>query len=129
MNFMNLNFTDDEKLYRAVWPKSKRPNYWTKSGKLSSAAFKDKNGLSVLRTGDRNEADALQEAIKKLKGYIVSVNVKQCKEVEAFLRHLPGKISYYHSEIHGSDKEKVLSTSQALKLANLAKIEFERDDE
>ena len=42
-----------ERLYRAVYPPNIMP-FWKKNGQLSSAAFKDKKGLSVERDGGRD---------------------------------------------------------------------------
>ena len=40
-----------ERLYRAVYPPNIMPLFWKEDGQLSSAAFKDKKGLSVERDG------------------------------------------------------------------------------
>ena len=43
---MNDKFFGDEGLYRAVLPTEM---FWKKNGRVSSAVFRDKNGLSVDR--------------------------------------------------------------------------------
>ena len=44
---MNNTFSDCEKLYRAVFPTSYIQMFWKKDGTISSAAFSDREGLSV----------------------------------------------------------------------------------
>lgn len=44
---MNNTFSDCEKLYRAVFPASYIQMFWKKDGTISSAAFSDREGLSV----------------------------------------------------------------------------------
>ena len=121
---MNLIFRDDEKLYRAVYPKDRKPNFWTKKGNLASAAFKDKKGLSVFRTADRSNNEALEEIKTKLQGYIYSFTFEQCKEVNACVVSLPSTISDYHSEVHGSETEIILTSEQALYLSRKAVMEY-----
>ena len=52
---MTEQFDPGEKMYRAVFPPEIMPLFWKENGKISSAVFKDKNGLSVERAGDRDE--------------------------------------------------------------------------
>ncbi|MCR5322424.1 MAG: hypothetical protein K6E85_04015 [Lachnospiraceae bacterium] len=52
---MTEQFDTYERLYRAVYPPNIMPMFWKENGQLSSAAFKDKNGLSVERDGGRDE--------------------------------------------------------------------------
>lgn len=67
---MDINFSQNEFLLRAVYPENIKPFYW-KNGHLSSAAFKDKNGLSVDRTDTRDLlSSALEMRKRKMKGYI-----------------------------------------------------------
>ena len=109
-----MEFEKEEKLFRVIRPGSM---FWKSEGKLSSAAFKDKNGLSV----------SLLENRLKDKGAVVSVKVRQCEKINAVVRYLP--IEYekernpYHSEIHGSTDKKPLTGSQARALADEAIIE------
>lgn len=46
---MNDTFPDEEKLYRAVFPESYMQMFWKRDGTVSSAAFADREGLSVER--------------------------------------------------------------------------------
>lgn len=104
-----MEFEKEEKLFRVIRPGSM---FWKSEGKLSSAAFKDKNGLSVDRAMGRADeaAVSLLENRLKDKGAVVSVKVRQCEKINAVVRYLP--IEYekernpYHSEIHGSTDKK-----------------------
>ena len=117
-------FKDHEFLLRAVWPANKVPNFWRKDGRISSAALKDKNGLSVERTYDRPLKEAVNTMKGNFRGAIISLTVPDCNRVHAFLKHFPSKQSYYHSEIHGSENEVELNDKQAFILSNLAKIRY-----
>lgn len=126
--FMDGTFDQQEKLLRAVWPPNCRPDFWV-NGRLSSAALKDKRGLSVDRTYDRS-LEISVEFIKQHKhGYIVSFTIPNCNFVQACVKYLPSQENIYHCEIHGSETEKVLSDTQALLLARLAVLEFEPNAE
>lgn len=124
---MDCKFNDDEKLLRAVLPPNRRPNFW-ENGRLSSAALKDKNGLSVERTYDRTMEASIAHMTSYLTGYIVSITVPECRQVGACLRYKPTS-NIYHCEIHGSETEVELSDVQALLLARKAVLEFEPDAE
>ncbi len=110
----------NEKLYRAVRPWNA---FWKKDGTLSSAAFKDKNGLSVERGDDDSEDYMLHYVLNfGFEGKVVSVTVEECKNVEAVVKHRPSERSLKHSEIHKSEKELLLTNRQAKELAKCAKI-------
>ena len=118
---MDTTFEENELLLRAVLPTDM---YWV-NGKLSSAAFKDRRGLSVDRTGDRSLSDAVKYIKSNFNNRrIVSVTVPLCRSIDAYLKYLPTS-NKYHSEIHGSETNVVLSNRQARQLANNAKIEQE----
>lgn len=121
---MDETFDEREMLLRAVYPPSCRPKFW-RNGKLSSAALKDKNGLSVDRTYDRAIDDAVVAMAQRFTRLIVSVTVQDCNKVQACLRYRPSYSNPYHSEIHGSDTEVMLSDDQALILARSATIQYE----
>lgn len=106
---MDNTFPNCEKLYRAVFPESYMQMFWRKDGTVSSAAFTDKQGLSVER-GDFREDE--------------NVTVEQCRDVDAVIKYKPSKRSEHHSEIHGSEEVPLLSKSQRKKLAERAKIEY-----
>lgn len=117
---MNADFDDNECLFRAVLPIEV---FW-KDGRPSSAAFKDKNGLSVDRDGGRNTSEAIECVKNNLQGNIVSLLVLQCKDINAYVTYVPIKDNPFHSEIHGNIEKRKLSDSQAKKLAKCCKIEY-----
>ena len=122
---MDETFDDRELLLRAVWPADCRPDFWL-NGKLSSAALKDKRGLSVNRTHTLPLENAVSLMSEKFGGFIVSISVVACKAVDAYIKYCPSQSNIYHSEIHCSPTEVVLSDIQALLLARQARIELER---
>lgn len=119
---MDNSFSPMEKLYRAVYPPSYNNMYWKKDGSLSSAAFADKNGLSVERGYFRDDSSVLDEMNHFFTGSIVSVTVQQYYDVSATVKYLPSKRSIYHSEIHGDETHLLFSKSQRKRLALQAKI-------
>lgn len=125
---MDELFEQREKLLRAVRPPDRRPDFWV-NGKLSSAALKDKRGLSVDRTYDRTLESAIEFMKSRLEGYIVSISVPACNLAQVCLKYLPSRDDVYHCEIHGSETEIVLSDLQALLLARAAKLEYEPNAE
>lgn len=122
---MDNVFVNSEKLYRAVYPQNVRPNFWKENGQISSAVFKKKDGISVERGYFRTDDEVIEEMKKFFpENSYISVNVGQCKQVDAVVKYLPTARSKYHSEIHGSEERVVLSPSQAKHLAKVAKIEY-----
>lgn len=81
---MNNTFSDCEKLYRAVFPASYIQMFWKKDGTISSAAFSDREGLSVERGNFRDDKNVIEEMRKFFKGCIISLTVGQCKTVDGF---------------------------------------------
>ena len=73
---MDEIFDEHELLLRAVLPSNRRPDFW-KNGRLSSAALKDKQGLSVDRTYDRTINDAVVAMTHRLTGFIVSITIRR----------------------------------------------------
>ena len=111
-------------LYRAVFPQSRVHMFWKKDGTISSAALADKNGLSVERGDFREDIKVIEEMQKFFNGCIVSLNVEQCRSVNAIVKYKPSQRSKYHSEIHGSENTPSLSKSQRKKVAEVAKKEY-----
>ena len=122
---MDETFDDRELLLRAVWPVDRRPDFW-RNGRLSSAALKDKRGLSVNRTYDLPLENAVSLMSQKFSGLIVSISVAACKAVDAYVKYCPSHDNIYHTEIHSSPTEVVLNDTQAFLLARQARIELER---
>lgn len=121
---MDNTFDDDEKLFRAVFPPTKFPNFGKKNGQISSAALKDKKGLSVERDNHRSRDEVISYMKDVFEGCIISVTAKQCKDVKACIKYCPTARSKYHSEIHGASDRVILDSGQAKRLARQAVIEY-----
>ena len=109
---MDNNFSDNEVLYRAVYPPEINRMYWKDDEHISSAVFLDKKGLPVERGNYRLDDEVVKEMKKSFVGRIIAVTVKHCLKVNAYVVYKPTKRSMYHSEIHGSEKHIVLTPSQ-----------------
>ena len=116
---MTDTFKDDEKLYRAVLPNGM---YWKENGKLSSAAFLDRKGLSVDRGNYRPDEEAVRDIRHHLQGSVMSVTVEDCRTVEASVLYRPSRRNIYHSEVHGGTERPPLSPRQRKYLANAAAL-------
>ena len=117
---MNDIFPQDEKLYRAVFPYDM---YWKEDGSVSSAAFLDRKreGLSVERGNMRDDHEVVDDMRQmNFIGHIVSVTVKNCTETDALVLYRPSKRSSYHSEIHGTMDNPLLSPKQRKYLSRSA---------
>lgn len=121
-NFMDSNFNDiSELLFRAVFPPETYSRFWKENGKISSAAFKDKHGLSVDRAGGRSKEEAIDFIKSHKSGCIVSVSVGDCNNAKAVVKYLPTR-NIYHSEIHGSNESIILNDYQAKMLSRMAVV-------
>ena len=96
--------------------------FW-KGNRLTSAAFKDKRGLSVDRTGDRDIITSVDFMKTRLEGYIFSLSIIDCYHVHADPKYLPTS-NLYHCEIHGSPHIIELDDDQALYFAENAICEY-----
>ncbi len=114
---MDNNFSENESLYRAVYPPEMNRMYWKDEEHISSAVFLDKKGLSVERGNFRADDEVVKEMKNSFIGKIIAVTVKQCLNVNAHVVYKPTRRSHYHSEIHGSEKHIMLSPSQRRFLA------------
>ena len=119
---MNDTFSPAEKLYHAVYPPEVAELYWKKDGSVSSAAFADPRGLSVDRGDQRADETVISSMRKRFSGHILSLYVKNCLDTDALVRYLPSVSNPYHSEIHGSETDPLLSRSQRRHLARCAVI-------
>ena len=117
---MDNIFKKDEKLYRAVYPPEIMDMYWKRDGSISSAAFADPKGLSVDRGNYRSDREVIVDLRSRFSGRIISVYVKNCLDTGAVVRYLPSRTNIYHSEIHGSISNPLLSKSQRRFLADKA---------
>ena len=117
---MDNTFDDKEKLYRAVYPPSHPGLFWKKDGRISPSAFADSKGLSVERGYYRKSEEIVEKMKKIFSGCIVSLSVRNCRDVDAVVKYLPSKDNSYHSEVYGSDDVVLLSKSQRFHLAEVA---------
>lgn len=120
---MDKTIKPEERLYRAVLPSI----LWDdEEGRFSTALFKDKNGASVDRQGNRNEATICSDFRNKFKGKdlkgVVYVYAEFCNELPSYLVYKPLEDDDYHSEIHDSENKKLLSKSKLKKLAQNCKM-------
>ena len=110
MRSMNLNMIEQhEALLRSIFPQDL---LWDGArNKPSSAAFKDANGCSVDRTGDRTLPDSINYLKKRFKkNPAVAVLPKTtCDEIRVAVKYTPSKNNIYHTEIH--DSEEVIQIS------------------
>jgi hypothetical protein len=121
---MDNTFKDPERLYRAVYPPSHPGMFWKKDGRISPAAFADPHGLSVERGFYRESEEIVKKMKKKFSGCIVSLCVRDCRDVGAVVKYKPTKDNDYHSEIHSSDTVVLLNKSQRFHLAEMANEEY-----
>ena len=104
MRSMNLNMIEQhEGLLRSIFPQDL---FWDNvRNKPSSAAFKDANGCSVDRTGDRT----LEEPIHYLKNRfkknraVALLQKTICDEIPVTVKYTPSKKNIHHTEIHESE--------------------------
>ena len=119
---MNNTFSENELLYRAVYPPEHSKMFWKDETHVSSAVFLDKKGLSVERGDFRSDEEVVQYMRKSFVVKIISVTTKMCNDVNAKLFYKPTKRSIYHSEIHGSESKRILSPQQRRVLSQNCKI-------
>ena len=120
--FMDDVFNHDEKLYRAIYPPEIMDMFWRKDGTVSSAAFADANGLSVDRGFYRPDSEVVHLMKQRFTGSIIKLYVKNCIDIGAVVRYAPSPNNKYHSEIHGSETNMLLSKQQRHYLSIKAKI-------
>lgn len=114
--------SENELLYRAVYPPEINQMFWKDEQHVSSAVFLDKKGVSVERGDNRPEKEVVEDMKKSFIGRIISVTVRLCMEINTKVVYKPTKRSLYHSEIHGSDKHIVLSPMQRRYLSSHCKL-------
>lgn len=117
---MDSIFYNNEKLYRAILPIEP---FKKSDGSISSAAFKDKNGLSVDKQMHRPNSEAVKFIKSNRRGDIYSVTTNNCHEKCIECKYLPISENKYHSELHKDSETKGLTSSQAKHLAKNCKEE------
>lgn len=125
---MQQRINYEEILYRAV--KRSKPDWLDDKGKPTSAMFKDENGNSVDRDGERT----LEEVVGfmnggvfkgRLKG-VVSLNAGECmsEPYAAEVVAAPSIENPYHANIYTCADNELISPLQALKLADISKVVY-----
>lgn len=119
---------NSELLFRAVPDK---PQMWKeKEGRPSSAIFKDSQGVSVDRDGNRTDAQVTENFKKRFSTLkaIVSIEAEECRDAGAFLQYDPLPDNFHHSLILNSqDSIQVKSSGKARRLTKLTKIVYFKD--
>ena len=124
MNF-SQDFKNTESLLRGI---NKQPNFWdSEENRPTSAAFKDKKGVSVNRTGENKQyyvqsLECLKNKLGERLRSSVELNVDFCIELGLHLKYCPLDDNIYHSEIHKSENEPSLTKSVSRKLSEICNI-------
>lgn len=123
-------FYSEEKLFRAF--SRNNPNMIDKTGKVTSAVFKDSNGLSVDREWHRSSDEAVDVLLERIAQqrsstadnfYVVSVTKGCCDDIGVQCLYKPVEDNEYHSEIHDSNEVVTISKPHARALARAAIVE------
>ncbi|MCH7723614.1 MAG: hypothetical protein IIA49_13050 [Bacteroidetes bacterium] len=86
----------------------------------SSVIFSDPNGLSVERDGDRTEDKVMDFFVtNNFFGYLIKLNAGACRQVNTYPLPKPSKHSDYHSEIHDSENQILISDDKREALAKI----------
>jgi hypothetical protein len=123
MNFMlNEHIEDLEYLYRRI---ILNPNFWDfTNNKPTSAIFKDSNGVSVDRQGEREE-EAIVETFRQFPiRAIAKIQAIKCRDLQTHPIYKPLEENKYHSEIHDSAEKIQISSSKAKKLRDNIEIVY-----
>jgi len=120
-----MEFENDERLYRAVLPGS---IFWRHDGTLTSAALKDRKGLSTDRQMRRPHEDCIEFMRKRLRGSIVSVSCENCEEAKAIVQYDKKDDNVFHTLILPDADKLQLTNGQAKRLAVWARIDYREDN-
>ena len=112
----------NEKLYRLI--KRSQPDSMAE-GKPTSALFKQEDGVSVDRDGERAEENIIntfkERFDKRYKG-LVRVNAGVCLEHEMAVIPAASSANKYHAEIYDNMNKDPLGSLKALILADKSKV-------
>lgn len=119
---LNEHIDDIEFLYRRI---ILNPNCWDfENNRPSSAIFKDSNGVSVDRQGNRDD----QDIIDKYKDYgirgLIKILTSDCRDIETYPIYKPVSDNIHHCEIHDSESKIQISGSKAKKLRDKSIVIF-----
>lgn len=117
------NIDENEYLYRGV---IKNPDFWKiNEGKPSSAIFKDSNGVSVDRSGVRDEDKVVSNFNDRFQlKAIVKIQKKTCDSLDTYVKYDKIPENEYHSLILNSSVEGdiCIKSSKAKKLRDASII-------
>ena len=113
---------DQENLYRGI-----HSTQWNEEeSRPSSAAFKDRRGLSVDRCNLRDEEDVINFLLsKKPHRGIVKISVPYARELPSMVVYAPVDGNIYHSELHNDEDKLELARGKAKRLAKDSEVVFE----
>jgi hypothetical protein len=116
----------DELLYRGI--KRSQPSTVRPDGRrVTSALFKDANGVSVDRMGGRTEQAVIVQMKEffqsRLKG-VARLKEQAVMQAEACALPAPTDKNPYHAEIYANIKKQPLTNLQCLKLADACTLIF-----
>jgi hypothetical protein len=110
---------DYEILYRAI-----HPHHWEyDEDRPTSAAFKDKQGVSTDRDGERPHEECLAFLLNGRENYgSCSIKAEEAKAIDVFLK--PDKLAHndYHSLILESETKIHISNAKAKQLCRTSKV-------
>lgn len=120
---LSAEISNHEHLLRAVKPWKR---FWKKdAGKVSTAAFKEKDGkgFSVDRDGNREFKEIIQTFEKRFgnDSGIITLLAEQCRAIPTYLI-AKAEFNIYHAEIHNSETEIMLTTEKCEKLSHIASV-------
>ena len=120
---MALITEPQELLYRAILPRDELA--WDNEfNRPSPATFKDKNGLSVVKRGERTEKEAISALKKKIKSTkaVVKISVQTCLDIKTYPIDKPTQADKHHAEIWNSKNEKLIEFSKRKLLAERVEL-------
>ncbi len=121
---LDSHIADDERLYRVI---KNIPSWWNyKRNKPSTAAFKDSNGISVDREGDRSNENCIKSLESRFRRYlkaIVSLTGRECRNCDTYPLYSPSRKNNYHSLIHDGPETIEISSTKAFNLCNIVRID------
>lgn len=123
---LSPTIADEEYLYRGV----SRHQWDFQNNRISSAAYKDSMGVSVDRSGDRDD-DACIDRLMLLKPFyaVGRLLAGLVRKENLLVKYQPTEDNEYHSEIHRSEEIIELTTGQARSLSRKAAVVFKQTDE
>ncbi len=119
---MEVDVQEYEQLYRAV--KRSQPSVVDANGRPTSALFKQDDGVSVDRDGERDEpiiVESFQNRLGKRLNGLVKVSAGVCLNNDMAVIPEPSH-NEYHAEIFENEQKEPLSSKHAYLLAKNAEI-------